>query len=121
MYTRIIHAKCIYCALQIYLVLSNKKKKQQGMHSYRHSALSEISNRIVEKNITAYYLISCAIFLPMRGLQILLCGLRDSLVQRQSMECQLCEDNALNSRIFQNEEPLYPLDGYVQNGLKQDN
>ena len=45
-------------------------------HSYhRHAALSEISDRIVGKNITTRYLISHTIFLPMWGLQILLFGL----------------------------------------------
>ena len=40
-----------------------------------------------------YYLISHTILLPMWGLQILLFGLGDSLVQRQSTKCKLCEDN----------------------------
>ena len=63
-------------------------------HSCCHTALSTISNRIVG-NITTHHLILYTIFLPMWGLQILLFGLWNSLVQRQSMECQLCEDNAL--------------------------
>ena len=41
------------------------------MHSYRHTALSEISNEIVRKNITMHYLISHTIVLPMWGSQIL--------------------------------------------------
>ena len=42
------------------------------MYSYRHTTLSEISNRIMG--------ISCTIFLPMWGLQIVLFSLQDSLV-----------------------------------------
>ena len=63
------------------------------MHSYRHTALSEILNRIAGKNITKHYLVSHTIFFPMCGLRILLFSLQDSLMQRWSMECQLSEDN----------------------------
>ena len=63
-------------------------------HSFHHTALSEISHGIVGKNITTNYWITRTIFLPTRGLQIFLSGVRDSLVRSQSTECQLCEDNA---------------------------
>ena len=63
------------------------------MHSYHHTALSGISNRIVWKNITMHHSISRNIFFLMWGLQILLFSLRDSLVRRRSTACQLCEDN----------------------------
>ena len=68
-------------------------------HSYHHTALSEVLNRIVGKHITTHYLIVCTIFLLMWDLQILLFGPQDSLVQRRSMECQqlLCEDNENHS------------------------
>ena len=64
-------------------------------HTCCHTALSEISigNKGCEKNTTTHHLISRTIFLPMWGLQILLFGLRDSLVWRRSTEWQLCEDN----------------------------
>ena len=61
-------------------------------HTYRHTALFEISNRTVG-NITMHHLISCTIFLLMWDLQILLFGLWDSLVWRRSTEYQLCEHN----------------------------
>ena len=58
-------------------------------------------------NITTHHLMSHTSFLPMWGLQIFLFGLQDSLVRRQSMECQLCEDNAqyysaCNSKTYLN-------------------
>ena len=37
-------------------------------HSYCHTALSEISNRIAVKNITKHHLLPRTIFLPMWGL-----------------------------------------------------
>ena len=46
------------------------------------------------ENITTHHLMSRTTFLLMWCLQILLFGLRDSLVQRRSAECQIiCEDN----------------------------
>ena len=59
-----------------------------------HTALSEISNRIVGKILrhTIWYHALFYFRLMMWGLQILLFCPRDSLVWRRSMECQLCED-----------------------------
>ena len=55
-------------------------------HSHYHTALSEISNRIVGEILLR------TIFFSMCSLQILLF----SLVQRRSTESQMCEDNGLH-------------------------
>ena len=63
--------------------------------SYRHTALSEISNRIVwGKYYYALFDITHYFFFPMWGLQILVFSLQDSLVQKQKIAYQLWEDNA---------------------------
>ena len=62
-------------------------------HSWRHTGLSDISNSIVGGEIITHCQLVRTIFLPMWGLQIMLFGLRDSLVRRRSTECQLGEDN----------------------------
>ena len=49
-------------------------------HFYRHTALPEVSNRIVGENSFTYYLKSQTIFLLMWGLQVSLFGRRNSLV-----------------------------------------
>ena len=61
-------------------------------HSY--TALSEIWNRIVGKKLLRTSRYHALFFLLMWSLQILLFGPLDSLVQRRSTECQLCEDSA---------------------------
>ena len=53
------------------------------MHSCHHTALSEISNRIVGVHITTNYQLFCTILLPMWGLQILLFGLKDRPVSTE--------------------------------------
>ena len=70
-------------------------------HSYCYTVLPVIMNRIVGKILQCslwyhitHYLSSSV------DLQILLFSLQDSLVQRRSMECQLCEDNGVQSGIW---------------------
>ena len=58
----------------------------------------EFLNRIVGKILLHTHLISSTVFLLMWGLQILLFGLWDRLVQGRSTERQLCEDNVWDER-----------------------
>ena len=70
--------------LQIKIIVPDR------MHSYHHTAISEISRRIVGK------ILPHTIFLQMLDLRILLFGLQDTLVRSQSTEYQLCENNIMN-------------------------
>ena len=75
--------------------------KYQYSHCPRQNALLSSYSSVWDlqqdsgKNINSQYLIPHTMFLRMWGLQILLFGLRDSLVWRRSTECQLCKDNEI--------------------------
>ena len=66
----------------------------ERMHSYRHTALSEILNAVGLWEKYYYALFDFTLYFSSDvGFTNIVVRSTDSLVQRQSTECQLCDDN----------------------------